>query len=153
MAAERPEMHKDLMEGFENTKNRDKVIANLETLSDLCQEGSVWNKAQKPEDQRECWKSLEETGRLYAQKWHKQFRVTKDIILGKLTSRAYESLLKNNQKLKGEEDRLRYAYAHILFEQSDFRKATVQYSKTAHITTDARIRHDAAYGAIVALEK
>jgi hypothetical protein len=146
-------MHKDLMEGFENTKNRDKVIANLETLSDLCQEGSVWNKVQKSEDQRECWKSLEETGRLYAQKWHKQFRVTKNIELGHLTSRAYESLLKNNQKLKGEEDRLRYAYAELLFEQGDYRKASAQYSKTAHITTDARIRHDAAYGAIVSLEK
>ncbi len=153
LAAERPEMHHDMMDGYENTKNRDKVIANLETLSDLCQDTSAWHKAQKLDDQKECWTQLEETGRLYSTKWHKEYRAKGDVALGKLTSRAYESLLKNNQKLKGDEDHICFAYAELLFEQGVFRKASEQYSRTAHLTKDLKIRHDSSYSAIVSLEK
>jgi cellulose synthase operon protein C len=161
LAAERPEMHHDMMDGYENTKNRDKVISNLETLSDLCQETSAWSKAQKLDAQKECWTQLEETGRLYSTKWHKEYRAKGDQTLGKLTSRAYESLLKNNQKLRavvkggvaGDEDHLRFAYAELLFEQGVFRKASEQYSRVAHVTNDAKIRHDSSYSAIVSLEK
>lgn len=161
LAAERPEMHHDMMDGYENTKNREKVITNLETLSDLCQDTSAWHKAQKLDDQKECWKQLEETGRMYSTKWHKEYRAKGDIALGKLTSRAYESLLKNNQKLQavvaggiaGDEDHLRFAYAELLFEQGVFRKASEQYSRVAHLTKDPKIRHDSSYSAIVSLEK
>ncbi len=158
LAAERPEMHRDMMEGYENSKNRNKVIENLETLSDLCQSASPWAKAQKFEDQKECWSRLEEAGRLYSTKWHKEFRAKGDTTLGLLTSRAYECLLKNSQRLTasatvGGEDKVRFAYAELLFEQGAFRKASEQYSKTAHLTKDIKLRHDSSYSAIVALEK
>jgi hypothetical protein len=70
-----------------------------------------------------------------------------------LTSRAYESLLKNNQKIGGSEDKLRYQYAELLFQQENYRKASDQYSKAAHVTTDLKLRHDSSYAAVVSLEK
>jgi cellulose synthase operon protein C len=151
-SAERVQMHRDLMDSYESTKERAKVVTQLETLGGLCDESGNWSKAQTPEAKDQCWKVLEEAGKLYASKWHKEFRKNNSQELAALTARAYEGLLKYN-KVTVAEDKIRYNYAELLFQQQNFRKASEQYSRTAHVTKDAKLKHDSSYGALVALEK
>ena len=151
-APERPQMHRDLMDGYENTKNRHQVILQLEALSNLCNDKSEWTKQQTPESRKDCWTALEEGGKIYVSKWHKEYKKNNDPELGQLTARAYEGLLKNDQRISGE-DKMRFAFGELSFQQNNFRKASEQYSKVAHITKDAKLRHDGAYGALVSLEK
>ncbi|MDZ4677546.1 MAG: hypothetical protein SGI74_08555 [Oligoflexia bacterium] len=149
---ERPEIHRDLIESFEITKQRTKAVVHLETLSDICQEKSKWSKLQKIEIQKSCWEHLEQTGKKYASKWHKDYKKSPNAELAHLTARSYESLLKNEQKIS-DEDKTRFSYAELLFQQNDYRRASSQYSKVAYITKDLKLRHDSSYAALVSVEK
>jgi tetratricopeptide (TPR) repeat protein len=152
MTPERPEIHKDLIDSFEITKQRSNAATHLEILSDLCQEGSKWAKLQSADVQKSCWEHLEQTGKKYASRWHRDYKKSPNMELAHLTARAYEALLKNQQKIS-DEDKIRFSYAELLFQEKDYRRASPQYSRVAHLTKDLKLRHDAAYAALVSLEK
>ena len=153
LAPERPQMHKDLLDGFEALKKRDKAVVQLESIAVLCDSDSTWFKAQKNnEDLDSCRNIQQESGKLYSSKWHREWKKSATPELSLHARRAYEALLTHSQNLDGE-DKIRYNYAELLFQEKEFRRASLQYSKSANLTKDATLRHDAAYGALVSLEK
>ncbi len=156
MAAERPKMHHDLMDSFEISKKHDKVIEHLETLASICVETSKWATGRRAEEKNLCWENLEEAGKVYSSKWHHDFRknqaVPESLQMAKNARHAYEALLNTEHHIDGE-DKMRFTYSELLFQLGDFSKSSAQYSRVAHLTKDAKLRHDSSYAALVALEK
>jgi tetratricopeptide (TPR) repeat protein len=156
LTAERPQMHRDLMDGFDLLRKRDKVIENLETLASLCDEKSSWALVQSKEGNEACWNGLEEASRVYSSKWHMTFKKYPDnkeaLAFGRDARRAYEAVLKSSHSIDGE-DKIRFSYAELLFQLKDFLNASSEYSKVSHLTTDAKLKHDSSYAALVSLEK
>jgi hypothetical protein len=156
LIAERPQMHKDLMDGFELLRLHEKVIDNLETLAGLCDEKSSWTKANSLESHKVCFDSLEETAKLYSSKWHREFLKNQDSeqknIKGVNSRRAYQALLNHSKTFEGE-DKLRFSFSELLFQLQDYLLSSQQYSRVAHLTKDSKLRHDSSYAALVALEK
>ncbi len=154
MAAERPQMHRDLMDAFEMTKRRDFVLDQLNTLSDLCSEKNRWREAQKEEARKDCWEELEKASHHYASRWHKDYK--KDPVgqkkTGDLARGAYEALLRYD-RVGLEEEKFRFSFAELLFQQTNYRRASAEYFKVGSVTKDLKMRHDGSYGALVSLEK
>lgn len=153
LAPERPEMHRDLVEAFDVTKEKVKSVAQLEEISKICPEDSKWAQKQSLEKKGECWELLEATSRKYAVRWHKAYSRDPAPELGAVTRRAYEAILVHESKTFEESDKFRFSYAELLFQIKDFRAASPQYSKVALMTKDSKLRHDSSYASIVSLEK
>jgi len=151
---ERPEIHRDLMDVFVARKRPDLTLQEIKTLAEICVDGSKWSGSQSPETRKECWTQLSGSSRHFAARWHKEFKKepASNRESGKLALDAYETWLQFN-KSGLEEEKFHFSFAELLFQMAEFRKASAQYSLVGSLTKDSKMKHDASYGSIVALEK
>lgn len=142
-----------LIQGNETLKNRPEVIKHMEAAADVCRPNSSWRKLYPTSSEGDCDYDLAKTNLDIAKKWWELWlknKSNKD--MADLTERAFKIHLDREDPLKPDA-KSHYAYAELLFQQDKFREASVQYEFAAQKSTDTQIAHDAAYSALVSLEK
>lgn len=143
-----------LVNAYESTKAREQVLETLKSISDLCQVGSAWYKAQTPEIFSEsCKEDFKEVSLELSKKWweiwlknklHKEF--------SSLTERALRHILANDDP-NDPDVKTRFALAELLFQQEKYKESSEEYEKVSLATQDTALAHDASYGALYSYEK
>ncbi len=160
-------VHEELIWNYERTKRQPEAVAQLEALDAHCDrtgpqvesEKSKKNAAVAPSS---CRMKVAETSKKLATKWHavwKKFGEAKGggNEIASSAEKAYRIFLKNPA---GDKDTalVRYAFAELQFARKQYREASdlyaaVEHDRKAGATLDAKVAHDAAYAAVVSLER
>jgi TolA-binding protein len=153
---------RDRIANAESLKERERAVEFMDELVGLCREQSSWSRAMKriaPSDReadealKECRPSIVEIALELGQKWQRLWvKSNKNDALAAVAERAFAIYLSHSSD-PVEATKARYVYADLLFQRGKFRLASGEYARVAADTTDGKVRHDAGYGAILALEK
>jgi TolA-binding protein len=152
-APQRIKAHLLLIEANEALKNRKEVLVQLKTLDNICKKDSSWALVNQKTYDESCNFEFSKANIDIAKKWwdiwlkNKQHKEIAD-----LTQQAFKIHLDREDVIKPD-NKSRYAYAELLFQLEDYRKASEQYALVAAHTTDTILRHDADYSALVSFEK
>ncbi len=141
---------------FDRQKDHASAIDELTELSKICRPSSSWLKGLADDASKaSCTSDLLETSRLFAIKWDKGWRRGKkaDPTLSQAARRSYEVHFHHQTAKDLDVHQLRHSYAELLFELQDYRVASQQYAMVGRDSQDPKLRHDADYGALFALEK
>jgi tetratricopeptide (TPR) repeat protein len=146
--------YKLLSESSDELKQRDQALSYLTSLDKICKPDSSWKKANQTSAANEfCDLTLNSFNLELIKSWmslweknptHKEFAL--------LTIKAFE-LYFGRENSQHPDNRSRFAYAELLFQVEDYDHASLEYDKVAHQIEDTKLKHDAAYGAIIALDK
>ncbi|MFN7825720.1 MAG: tetratricopeptide repeat protein [Pseudobdellovibrionaceae bacterium] len=152
----RMKAHLLLIESYESVRDRKSVLSELQAASEVCAPTSSWV-AQNPQSADEaCNYDLPKSNVEVAKRWwelwqkNKQSKDAKE--LAQLTQQVFKLHLARENPAKPD-TKSRYAYAELLFQLDDFRNASKQYENVSLKSQDTTIKHDAAYSALVALQK
>jgi outer membrane protein assembly factor BamD (BamD/ComL family) len=154
-----PQVHTDLVLAYDHLREKDQAVKRLEDLSALCSPDSKWVKSQAKaagEDKKvagECLNGLNDTALKLARKWLRAWKkLPSDTTYADASEKAFEIYLRTPTAA---DDYLqsRYAYADLLFARQKFRPASAQYALVSRAAKTPQLNHDAAYGAVLALEK
>lgn len=154
MGPELVKAHLYLIEANETLKNRDAVISHLESASQLCGSSSVWKSSQKIEIvEGSCLEGFRQKSLELATKWWDIWlKNKKNTDFANLTQKLFKIILDNEDPAKPDY-KTRFAYAELLFQLEKFDEATEQYKVVGLKTPDAKLKHDAVYGALFSKEK
>ena len=158
-SVDRPQAHYDLIEFHEEQKQRRRALVQLKQLSDICDPEGRWmrqNSAKSGEEEspgKRCLRLFFSHATTLATRWHQLW--LKDKKAGDLAEVAEEAYLLYLYHSNGENKfvQARYGYAELLFAREKFRPASNNYEKVALSAHEPKLKHDAYYGALVALEK
>jgi TolA-binding protein len=142
-----------LIQGNETLRNRPGVIKHMEAAADVCRPHSAWRKQEATSSEADCDYDLAKANLDIAKKWWELWLKNKsNKEMADLTERAFKIHLDREDPLKPDV-KSHFAYAELLFQQDKFREASGQYEFAANKSADTQIAHDAAYAALVSLEK
>lgn len=154
-----PKVYTDLVLAHDHLREKDQAVKRLEALSQLCMEDSKWVKSQVKTGNEakklsgECSGGLNETALKLASKWLRAWKkLPSDTTYADAAEKAYEIYLRTPADSE-EYAKSRYAYAELLFARQKYRAASAQYALVSKSGKVAQLNHDAAYGAVVSLEK
>lgn len=141
----------------EHLKQRKKVVEQMLALNQLCQDRMVTAiKAGTghKEDRSECQERVTDASKKLAQRWHALWKKkAKEDDLLTSAEVAYQVYLRNYDPKDEEQNQLRMSYGELLFQEEKFREASVQYASIDNFHPDAKLGVDAAYAAILSLER
>lgn len=145
-----------MITGNETARARAIALQHLVAASQLCKKGSDWREANKDIAEAECDYDFAKTNVEMAKKWWDLWQKNKNAVAAKeiaeYTLEAFRIHLDREDPLKPD-TKSRYAYAELLYQLGDFRKASEQYEFAGTKAADTTIAHDSSYSAVVALEK
>jgi len=143
-----------LVEAYEDLKQRDKVIAHLQAVSDLCKADSSWKASQKPEDLADyCEKDFRRDSLDIAKKWWDIWLKNKqNVAFSELTQKSFRLILDNEDPAKPDV-KTHFALAELLFQMGKMDEASREYKFVGDHAQEPTLQHDANYGALYALEK
>ncbi len=150
------EAHNDLVHNYENMRLRREAVGQLSQFHALCAENSRWmrhQQAQNSEVASSCQELLNQTSLQLAGKWLRTWRNNREhSIFAESAEKAFEIYLERNPK--GEEsDQARFAYAELLFQRDQFRRASEQYAIVGgRAGSEGALGHDASYAALLSLQ-
>lgn len=153
--------HEELMWNYERMKNRGNAGQQLAVFDAWCDE-QVKNlpKPKKGEvASHECQAKIIDASRKLSGKWHALWKKQggpDDLAAN--AEQAYGVYLKHATLKEAELPTVRFAYSELLFARGKYRPASESYAliedyQVKGAKVDQKIGHDAAYGAIFALEK
>ena len=163
--------HEELIWNYERTKQQDKAAVQLTALNDYCdaQVATVVAKKLKKGEalpRKECQDKVADTSKKLATKWHGLWKKQGGLEGGRgqaellaTAEKAYKVYLKSADQIKDADlPTVHFAYAELLFARGEYRDASANYAmigdyQKAGVKIDAKVGHDAAYAAIVSLEK
>lgn len=152
----RVKMQMLLTTGNETARQRQEALKHLIIASQLCQKDSQWRVANSNIAEPECDYDFAKTNVEMAKKWWDLWQKNKNATAAKeiatYTQEAFKIHLDREDPAKPD-TKSRYAYAELLYQLGDYRKASEQYQFVSQKSLDTQISHDAAYSALVSLEK
>lgn len=153
--------HEELVWNYERMKQRANAGVQLGAFDKWCDE-QVKN-APKPKkgeqvQEIECRAKITDATRKLSGKWHALWKKQGGPDdLAASAEQTYRLYLKNADAKNVDLPNVRYSYAELLFARNRFREASENYAAihgyAQHTKIDAKVAHDAAYGALVSLEK
>ncbi len=180
---ERVMAEKEIIQGFEVMRDREKAVARLKMLSSFCKE----QQTSKTVDDKNCDSAVVDLSMRLSSKWHKMWlKDQRRAELREVARQAYgiffDSVDGPTKNLVSQKERTKatFGYAELLFASADFRAASQVYSKVSGwlaavsphrkgrapaglpkskategdwLTFDAKLMHDSSYGALVSLDK
>ena len=154
--------HEELVWNYERMKNRAQAGIELEAFDKWCDtQVKALPKPKKKGDVavNECTSKITDASKKLSGKWHALWKKQggpDDLAVS--AEQSYRLYLKHATIADAELPTVHFAYAELLFARGQFRPASENYAaiegyavQGVHI--DPSIGHDAAYGAIVSLEK
>lgn len=145
-----------MINGNETARKRAEALKHLVIASELCKPNSEWrtrnSSIAEPECDYDFAKSNVEIAKQWWELWQKNKKATAANEIAKYTQEAFRLHLEREDPIKPD-TKSRYAYAELLFQLGEFRKASEQYEFVGKNSLDTQIAHDATYSALVALEK
>lgn len=153
--------HEELIWNFERTKRQAEAVTQLASFDEFCTRMEKRSEKKKDEPVNECRQKVAETSKKLATKWHaiwKKFGESRrGDELATSSEKAYRLYLKSAGK-DGEAPTVRYAFAELLFAKKNYREASDLYAsleadQKAGARIDRKVAHDAAYAAVVSLER
>lgn len=152
----RVKMEMLMINGNETARLRDESLKHLISAAALCRSGSEWRESNKDIAEAECDYDFAKTNVEMAKKWWDLWQKNKKATAAKeiagYTQEAFRLHLDREDPAKPD-TKSRYAYAELLFQLGNFRKATEQYEIAGTKSVDTQISHDSNYSAMVSLEK
>lgn len=140
-----------LIWNFEHLKLRKKVVEQMTALNELCKGRAL---LQKTAERTDCQEKITDASKKLAQRWHALWKKkAKEDNLLPSAEVAYQIYLQNLDPKDEEQNQLRMSYAELLFQEEKFRQASAQYAAIDTFHPDKKLGVDAAYGAILSLEK
>jgi TolA-binding protein len=169
------QVHEELVWNYERMKQRPQAIAQLGNFDKFCADetealpkkiAAMKKKGEKlPTNttRAECQDKIADASKKLALKWHsswqKQFaELGGGDDLAKSTEQSYRLYLKNADTKDAELPSTRFTFAELLFRRGQFREASTHYAsidgyQKSGMKVEQKISHEAAYGAILSLEK
>jgi len=152
----RVKMEMIMITGNETARIRTEAIKHLVAAAALCKSGSDWRTTNKDIAEAECDYDFARTNVEMAKKWWELWQKNKASAsardIAEYTQEAFRLHLDREDPAKPD-TKSRYAYAELLFQLGDFRKASEQYQVAGTKSIDTQIAHDANYSALVSLGK
>lgn len=154
-----PQVHTDLVLAYDHLKEKTLAVKRMDDHAQLCKEDGKWVKSQtkvSAEQKKlaaDCLTALNDTALKLARKWLRAYKkLASDTSYADASEKAYEIYLRT-PSTSDEYAQARYAYADLLFSRNKFRDASKQYAMVSRSAKPGQVAHDAAYGAVVSLEK
>jgi tetratricopeptide (TPR) repeat protein len=146
--------HMILVNTNEAIKKREDVLINLKIASELCDANSVWKAKLEPSwAEITCSEDYRKTSLEIAKKWWEIWiENKKHPEFSKLTEKALRLVLKTDNPEKPD-FKTRYALAELLFQQSQFDDASLEYEKVGKTSPEPQMIHDANYAALFSIQK
>jgi TolA-binding protein len=158
-----PAVHENLVWNYERMHNRTQAVAELSELDRICREvtqkqmalnGKKSSESQVTAAPPECQSKMAETSKKLATKWHAIWRKKNpEPDTASSAEKAYSLYLQNIPKNDPDQNQMRFSYAELLFQQQKYRESSQAYAEIAAHQPAADLGKNAAYGAIVGLEK
>jgi hypothetical protein len=106
----------------------------------------------------DCQNKISETSKKLATKWHGTSKKFGGEELAQASEKSYRLYLKSADGKDADLPVMRFAFAELLFSRKQFREASEHYAMLEQYQKDGakldpKVSHDAAYGAVVSLEK
>jgi len=151
--------HEELVWNYDRTKRQPKAIEQLLAFDRYCDSLVV-----KPKEE-ECRHKISDTSKKFANRWHGIWKKAYGLSisnggaeLAASAEKSYRLYLKSTSPRDPEVHTVRYTFAELLFARGQYREASDHYSslgeaQEAGLKLDSKVAHDAAYGAVVSLEK
>ena len=156
MSKFRVKMEMLMITGNETARIRTESIKHLVAAAGLCKAGSEWRERNKEIAEGECDYDFSRTNVEMAKKWWELWQKNKASTsareIAEYTQEAFRLHLDREDPAKPD-TKSRFAYAELLFQLGDYRKASEQYQIAGTKSADTQISHDANYAAIVSLDK
>lgn len=161
-----PTAYSELAHNYETMKDRVNSVSELEKFHTVCAANSDWQKALGKNElqdtdqgfsytaEKDCRGIFDDTALRLASKWHRMWKKQPQFKeLSVAAENAYRLYLDGTKP--GENlNPARFNYAELLFQNEKFRLASENYAIVGdREVKDSKLRHDAAYGALVSLEK
>lgn len=155
-------VHEELVWNYERMRYRPQAVAHLAVFDAYCAKEPAPvvpnQKKGEPPAQHPCKAKITDTSKKLAMKWHALWKKQGgDDELAASTEKSYRLYLKNALTSEAELPQVRYAFAELIFARGQYREASENYAivetyqKTQKV--DPKIAQDAAYAAVVSLEK
>ncbi|MCM2281853.1 MAG: tetratricopeptide repeat protein [Bdellovibrionaceae bacterium] len=168
-------VHERLVWNYEKMRARPKAVVQMIDMNKHCKQmpadpapGSKAARAQAAAQEQnnsgsdvqlppksDCLARIADVSKKLATKWHglwKKKQPTEE--LAAASEQAYKLYLENGAAASDPElAQIRYQYGEILFQRKNYREASTQYALVQDSKPDAKLSHEAAYAAIVSLEK
>jgi TolA-binding protein len=156
LSSKRLKMETLLVNGNETSRARGEALKHLVIGAALCKKDSEWRTQNKDIAEVECDYDFAKTNVEIAKKWWELWQKNKNATqareIAEYTQEAFRLHLDREDPAKPD-TKSRYAYAELLFQIGEFRRASEQYQLVGAKSVDTHIAHDANYSALVALEK
>ncbi|OQW48432.1 MAG: hypothetical protein A4S09_04440 [Proteobacteria bacterium SG_bin7] len=156
----------ELVNNYETLKDRTLAVRELQNFHEICRPNSRWSQAHKDnklEDiskgftitaDLDCRGIFDETSLRLATKWHRMWRKQQQFKELSVAAEAAYRLYLDGTKSTDSLNPMRFNFAELLFQNEKFRESSENYALVANSESkDEKLRHDAGYGALVALEK
>lgn len=161
------QVHEELVWNYERMKKRSEAIAQLGSFDSYCEsEVEAMPKPKKkdqPVQRAICQDKIADASKKLALKWHSHWQKAHGEHgggddLSKSAELGYRLYLKNAAPKDSELPQTRFTFAELLFKRGQFREASGHYAAVADyeksgIKFEEKVSHEAAYGAILSLEK
>lgn len=145
-----------MVNGNEANRSRQESIKHLVAAAQLCKTGSDWRTMHVDIAELECDYDFAKTNVEMAKKWWELWQKNKNsssaVEIAEYTKEAFRVHLDREDPNKPDA-KSRYAFAELLFQLGEYRKASEQYSRSGATSGDTQIAHDATHSAIIALDK
>lgn len=156
MSSMRIKLEMLLIQGNETNRQRKESMQHMVTAGKLCQKNSDWRTANSDIAEPECdfdfAKLNVEMAKKWWELWQKNKASTSAQEIAEYTKEAFRIHLDREDPAKPD-SKARYAFAELLFQLGEFRKASEQYLQAGLSAEDTQISHDSTYSSIVALDK
>lgn len=161
--------HEELVWNYDRTKRQSFAVTQLAAFDDFCTQTQLDAAKNLKKGQvaprLECQDKIADTSKRLAGKWHGIWKKAYGFTTGNggqdiaaSADRAYRLYLKSVGGKDVDQPSIRYAFAELLFARKEFREASENYAalgtfQKAGGKIEQKISQDAAYAAIVSLEK
>ncbi len=138
-----PEAYDQLVRNYEGMRDRKGAVEALVAFEGVCQR-KPWPK---------CSATISETALALSSKWLRTWKKNQSFVeFADAAQKGFEIYLRQSLP-SHDKDEARYAYAELLFQRHQYREASAQYALVAPALIKEPSGHDAAYGALLSLEK
>lgn len=161
--------HEELIWNYERTKRQTAAVDQLSAFDSYCEASVAAYAEEHKKDAKkkdllrlECQNKISETSKKLASKWHAIWKKFSGPDggeeLASSAEKAYRLHLKSAEAKDLDTPTVRYAFAELMFARKQYREASVHYAaiegyQKAGMKIDGKVSHDAAYAAVVSLEK
>ena len=166
-------VHEELVWNYERMRLRPKAVASLADFDAFCAsqpnvlkvkpDAAAAKKVAKNAEpvltpHEDCRNKIADASKKLATKWHAQWKKQGgDEPLAQSSEKAYRLYLKDGLPTDAERPQIHYSFAELQFARGQYRDASESYSAVddyrKSFKVDAKVAHDAAYGAVVSLER